>query len=94
MDSKGQIHRRKINLGLLNAWRVLAHEIAGGYKDGLENISEYAPESWKSMNFKFFSYLNNQTRKDHVGFTVSSLKFINYSATEQEKHCDHHLQRI
>lgn len=41
-----------------------------------------------------FSYLNKQTRKDDVGFTVSLLKFISYSATEQEKHCDHNLQKI
>lgn len=40
MDSKGigQIHRRKIHLGLLKAQRALAHEIAEGYKAAPENI--------------------------------------------------------
>lgn len=39
IDSKGirQIHRRKIHLELLNTWRTLAYEIAGGYKGVLGN---------------------------------------------------------
>lgn len=39
MDSKanGQIHERKINLGLLKGWKGLPYEIAGGYKDLFEN---------------------------------------------------------
>lgn len=39
MDSKanGQIHKRKTSLGLLKRWKSLAYEIAGGYKDVLEN---------------------------------------------------------
>lgn len=39
IDSKGirQIHRRKNHLELLNTWRTLAYEIAGGYKGVLGN---------------------------------------------------------
>lgn len=38
MDSKanGQIHKRKIRLGVLNGWRALAYEITGGNKMYLE----------------------------------------------------------
>lgn len=39
MESKAnaQIHKIKINLGLLKGWSSLAYEIAGSYKDVLEN---------------------------------------------------------
>lgn len=38
MDSKanGQIHKRKIRLGVLNGWKALAYEITGGNKMYLE----------------------------------------------------------